>query len=252
MPNKDQADNALLEGNLEEDAIEPDGNKAPDTEAQEVVKIDGVDYSVDKATAKALREREKSFQRKLTEQAEDLKIRYSRPEPVPQANRHVADPDNVDGLDVMLFENPKEALKRLKAQIVNDVTRAYQADQGERQFWTDFYAENADLTKYAKFVKAVFEEHFNEWVNLPIAKARKELAAVVREEIAELTKLQHREDGDEEPKAPRRSAYVEGSGRFASAPKPTPKPEDKEPRTMVDILRERREARSPKPRSAQK
>jgi hypothetical protein len=208
----------------------PTGSADEAREKLVTVKINGVEYRVDPDMAAALEEREKDFQRKLSEQAEALRRQASQPvqvvPPLPQL------PKEDDNLDVLLFESPKEAIAKLEQRIIKKVVAAYQADQGEREFWNAFYRENEDLAKHDRLARAILNERFNEWANLPATQARKNLAAAVREEILSIVKAH---GGDSAPKR----TFVEG-GSASTAP--VQRAAQSQPRSLSEMIAKRRQA----------
>jgi predicted DNA-binding ribbon-helix-helix protein len=205
----------------------PAGVSADEAEKLVTVKINGVEYRVDPEMAAALEEREKDFQRKLSEQAEALRRQAPQPTPpLPQL------PKEDDNLDVLLFESPKEAINKLEQRIIKKVVAAYQADQGEREFWNAFYRENEDLAKHDRLARAILNERFNEWANLPATQARKNLASAVREEILSIVKAHSGES------APKRTFVEGGSAGTASVQRTAPP----QPRSLSDMIAKRRQA----------
>jgi hypothetical protein len=193
-------------------------------EELKTVRINGKEYKVDAAMAAALDAREKDFQRKLSEQAESFRrvtpARPAQPEP------------EVDNLDTLLFEKPKEALSKFEQRIIQKVTGAYQADQGQREFWADFNAENPDLARHGRISRTILSERFNEWAELPSVSARQNLAEAVRAEIAGIIDA-HR-PADAKPKR----TVIEGVSTVKAVAKP--KVEAQEYRTLSDVLAARR------------
>lgn len=192
------------------------------------VKIDGVEYTVTKEVAAAMEERERGFQRKLTEQAVEITSRYKQPQQVSNAQ------PVEDNLDVLLFENPKEALKKLEDRIITRVATAYNAEQGVRDFWGAFYQENEDLKRYDRIAKVLLNEHFNEWANLPSATARQRLAQAVRDEVLNIV------EGHTGTRPQRSRTFVESSN---SGTRPAPRqPAPAKPKTLSEVIHARRAA----------
>jgi hypothetical protein len=228
QPNTDQM-NAPIDGSVDGPGTSsPTGSADEAKEKLVTVKINGVEYRVDPEMAAALEEREKDFQRKLSEQAEALRRQtiQTAPPPLPQL------PKEDDNLDVLLFESPKEAINKLEQRIIKKVVAAYQADQGEREFWNAFYRENEDLAKHDRLARAILNERFNEWANLPATQARKNLAAAVREEILSIVKAHSGES------APKRT-FVEG-GSTSTAP--AQRAAQSQPRSLSEMIAKRRQA----------
>lgn len=215
--------------------INPD---LPDSSAEPVqaapmrtVTIQGQTYTVPEDVAAAIEEREREFQRKLSEQAKELQERWvHKPAQEPPAH-----PDVIEGLDTLLFENPKEALKRFKEAVVKEVTSLYQADQGQRQFWAEFYQEYPELRKHQTLVSAVLNQHFAEWAALPIPTARQRLAEEVKRELVEIAKTF----------SPSSSARTYTEEQRIERPRPVASEAPAPPKSLSQLLRERRARHRP-------
>lgn len=192
------------------------------------VRIGGVEYTVPPDLADALEQREKEFQRKLSEQAAELQDRWLRASQA-QLQEPQKEQDPLEGVDSLLFENPKEAVKRLRDSIVSQVSSMYQADQGRRQFWTDFYADYPELRKHQTLVDAVLNRHLQEWSSIPANQAKQLLADAVKREIAEIAKTIA-------PSGARTHAEEQRQPRPRAVASETPAP----PKSITQLLKERR------------
>lgn len=143
------------------------------------------------------------------------------------------EPDNFyDKVDEKLFQDPKAVLAGLEDRIVSKVTTAltgtYKKDQGEREFWGDFYAKHPDLKADDDLVKATLQGNMSKLGGMPVSEAISSLAALTRDRISRYAKT------------PRQRPQVES----ASPPSPPP-PKKEEPKvvTLSDVIRNRRAKR---------
>lgn len=156
------------------------------------------------------------------------------PPPTPVLNSDSEAEDDTDW-DTLMFANPKEAVKKIKEQAVNeakrDLRREYSNDQSTNKFWTDFYNANADLKEDHDLVETLLEKHMAEIGDLPVAKAMEKLADLTRKRIM-------RYSGGKGQSRSR--AVAEGA-----SPPTSKKPAADKPKvtTLTDIIRNRRESR---------
>lgn len=178
----------------------------------------------------------KDLQDRVSKQDEELARLRNKP---PEKTDLRPNP-KVDAIDweTELFTNTNEAIKKLTAQIRQEVagelTQSYRKDQGEKQFWTDFYKSNKDLKEDTDddLVKAMLAKHYNELADLPTKKAGSRLAELTRERIMQYT--------GKTPKGSGR-AVAEGSSQGTSGTKSDEEPP--KPATLSDIIRARRAKR---------
>lgn len=139
--------------------------------------------------------------------------------------------------DDLLFTNPKEAMRLHGEQIRRDVKAElqgeYQKDQGEKAFWTDFYAKNKDLQTDKDLVQFMLSKSMAELGDMPVEKAMDRLADLTRQTILGYG---NRHGGEKR----RSRAVVEGANPPASRAAPTPADR---PTTLSDILKARKAAR---------
>lgn len=197
-----------------------------DTPKTKTVTINGSEYVVPVELAEALEQREREFQRKLSEQAAELSRQFVVKN-TPQEPLRESDP--LDGVETLLFENPKEAVKRLREAIISEVSSMYQADQGRKQFWAEFYSDYPELRKHQTIVNAVLNQHLNEWASLPANQAKQLLANEVKREIAEIAKTVA-------PSGNRTHTEESRQPKVKSVASETPAP----PKSLTQLLRERR------------
>jgi hypothetical protein len=229
---KTPTDAEVLSGGPGIESPEPKESPAPVTRKK--VKLSGNEYEVDDALSAAIEAREAEFQRKLSEQSEEVgraRDIISKWKPI-ETKSEVKDED--EELAALMFENPKEAIKRIRQTTVKEVEAKYNADQGQREFWQDFYAAHPELRHAGWVAQQVLTQNFESWRTLSVRASIEKLAVATKEQILALN-----QEGDEA--APRRTK-VEGTGDA-----PSPKPEKKEDKTapvpLTTLISRRREAR---------
>ena len=135
----------------------------------------------------------------------------------------------------LMYDDPKAFVNTLSGRIAKQVSTElgtkYQKDQGEKEFWGDFYAENDDLRDDRDLVQATLSRNINVLGDLPVSQARKKLADLTRERIMRYTGKRPKKDGEGE------KARVEGA-RSPGAPKKVV--EENKVVTLSDIIRNRR------------
>jgi hypothetical protein len=200
----------------------------PQTPPRHRVKIAGRDFEIDPDLAAALEEREREFQRKLSEQGAELgalrRLAQRAPAP-PQAPAE-------EPLSTMIFTDPDRAIQRLRQDIMQELENRYRQDQAWREFWTEFDRAHPALAGERALVQAVLQEHFTEVADLPVRQA---IARIGELTTQKLVGLAARARGNPE------RTLVEGGGTGPAA-KP-PKPEEPEPKSLSQLLRERRAVR---------
>lgn len=144
-----------------------------------------------------------------------------------------------------LYIDPKKVFSQfgdeIRAEIRQELTQQYNADQTMRKFWDDFNSKNEDLRGKDLVVQAVFNRDLKEIGDLPIPKAIDALADRVRNEIVSLTGKRPARDG--ENSARQRTLVEAGNG---PAPRGGAERQSQErviPSTLSGIIRERQKAR---------
>lgn len=93
--------------------------------------------------------------------------------------------------DKELYTDPKKVFGQfrdeIKAEIQQEMTDKYNADQTMKDFWTTFYSENKDMKGKELLVDAVFQRALKDIGELPIPKAKEELASRVRTEALKIS-----------------------------------------------------------------
>lgn len=186
------------------------------------VTIQGREYTVPPEVAAELKRREEEAV--LLAQAREY-----RPPVPPPAPEPAKPTDPLEGVDTLLFENPKEAVKKLRESIVEQVTALYQADQGRRQFWAEFYMEHPELRRHQTLVSAILQQHTTEWANVPVTQAKQLLAKAVKQELMEIAKTI----------APSTTRTHAEDPRVAR-PRPTASESPAAPKSISELIRDRK------------
>lgn len=197
------------------------------------VKIAGREHQLPEDVAQALSEREREFDRKLSEHSQELgqlrqMTRQWQERQAPTAPQRPAEPD----IETLWFENPKAAAQKLRQEIRQEITGEYQRDQAIRSFWDGFYRGNDDLREDDFIVNAVFQRHFDQLADLAPAKAAETLADLTRKEIIRLSRKV--KPATESNGAPPRHLAEPASGE--RPPRPA-REEDSGPKTLSDAIR---------------
>ena len=120
---------------------------------------------------------------------EPVRQQTEQPRPQTPAERKRAG-ETID-FDRELYTDPKKVFVQfrdeIKAEIQQEMTEKYNADQVMKNFWTSFYGENKDMKGKEILVDAVFQRSLKEIGDLPIDKAKEELATRVREEALKIS-----------------------------------------------------------------
>ncbi|MFQ5793037.1 MAG: hypothetical protein ACE5JI_21410, partial [Acidobacteriota bacterium] len=134
-----------LGGGTPEGEREP-GETPPASRLVEV-SIEGSKFTLPEDVAQALEEREKGFQRKLSEQGAELgEHRKFRQEVATRMG--LADDGGAEKeppISELIFSEPDRFVESLEQRIVNKLTSAYTADKNQEKFWGDFYRDNPEL-----------------------------------------------------------------------------------------------------------
>lgn len=141
--------------------------------------------------------------------------------------------------DTVMYDNPGEFVKlltkKITTQVTTDLSTKYQKDQGEKEFWNEFYVENKDLKEDKDLVQAVLQGNIAQLGDLPVSQAKKKLADLTRERIVRYTGNRPKDDADKGKKV-----RVEGA-RSPAAPE---KKVENKIVTLSDIIKSRRALRA--------
>lgn len=225
-------DAAVMNGGPGSERPEPEHKEEPAPSAQEVT-IAGRKFSVDPELARQLEQREQDFNRKLNEHSQELgQLRkLVQPQVVEQPK----------GYDTLLFENPNEAINRLKKEIREEVVGEYVQDQTQQKFWNGFYSKHKDLSRDDDdfLVRGVLQQNWQTLSPLAPEEASEKLADLTRRQILRYSQKSKVEDENQPITAPR--TQVESASR--PMPRPAPAREDEGPATLTDVINQRRAAR---------
>lgn len=149
-----------------------------------------------------------------------------------------ADAEEYD-YETELFANPKEAVKRLRAEIKAEITgeleNKYNRAESEKEMWKIFYKENEDLKEEKWMVDAVLQRDYASLKDLPASEAMKKLATSVKKELLRLKG--GRSDADNA------NTELEGSGNARLNAKKSGHSQEDEVPSLSALIRQRQEAR---------
>lgn len=199
---------------------------APVVEAPQSVEytVAGKTFKVDPELAQALRARE---------------IAYSPPPPPPPsppAATTATDPEAE--LDNLWYTNPRKAAELIRNSVKQEIYREYQAEQSQRQFWSQFYESNPDLVKADSFVKATLNQYASMLAPLDVATGQAKLAELTRTSLLAATQG-FRQNVPAATPALAESPSTPGARPSAQAAEPA----EPAPMTLSETLRARRKAR---------
>lgn len=226
---KPVSDADLMSGGPEQDS--PAEDKQPVTSQYREVTINGRKFQADPELYEAISQREKDFDRKLQSSSNELgQLRKFRDEHAPRP------PVQPKDYDQLLFEDPKGAVERIKAEIRSE----YQAAENLKSFWRDFYRSNKDLSEDEDHdvAEMILQRNLQELARLPVDEAKEKLADLTRRKI--LMYQQRGKDQVDDGEVPRTRVEI------PSRQSRQPPAEEKDPGgdTVVDYLKYRRSQRA--------
>jgi hypothetical protein len=102
----------------------------------------------------------------------------------PKQEETAKEKDFFEELEGEIFENPREAMRKLHAKVSEDTRRQIQqeqqAEQTKRETWNSFYSANSDLATQKEVVDYVLQKNWNEIGHLPGDKGLRILAEKTR------------------------------------------------------------------------
>jgi hypothetical protein len=204
---------------------------APAVGADVEVQIDGAAVKVSPAVAKALDAANKAAETAKTAAATAETARAAAEAKLPKEK---APANQADDLEVIIFSDPKEAIRRIKEEVTTSVRGELGVDRARDAFWSAFYDENPGLKDADLVVKAVMGREFESMRPMTTEKAREHLAEATEKELLRLG-IQ-RKKGKGKPV---------GEGSNEPGAKVTKKGEGERPLTggLSAVLRERAAAR---------
>lgn len=150
--------------------------------------------------------------------------------------------DPWDGIDELLFSDPKAALSRVRDLTKQELLEQYQRDrqatsqeQLVNQFWNEFWTSHDDLNKRDDqvLVEAVFSKHMDELGKITDNnRLSNRLAELTREEILNLSR-----------RTKTTKTSVESGGTTRTQKKSEPTEEESNVRSIADAVKERRRKR---------
>lgn len=163
--------------------------------------------------------------------------------PVAQPQAQQPPPPEPDW-DKLIFDKPAETLKlygdKIKREVTQELTQKYQTETGQREFWSDFYQKNPDLSRDSDLVQATMNRHLAELADLPVPQASARLAELTRTRILGYAGING--------KGPTRGERSNGRTTIEGAAPPVVRPRapepSKGPKTLGELLKERRSTRS--------
>lgn len=219
------------------------GLEAPETEvplvSKKKVKLSGKEFELDSDIAAALEEREAEFQKKLSEQSEEVgrarTILETYNRPVVTTNEPV---DEDEEIAKLMFENPVAAVKKIRQSTMKEAEARYEKDQGQREYWQMFVSQYPELKNALWVAQQVLSNNFNAWRSKTVNETLKLLAQATKEQILALSGEVSAEPGD----PPVRRTKVE-DGSQTRRPVPEPEPEKAQATPLTTLISRRREAR---------
>jgi hypothetical protein len=167
-----------------------------------------------------------------------LNARPAAPSPQPPEPPPAAEPD----WDKLIFDKPAETLKlygdKIKREVTQELTKRYQTETGYREFWSDFYQKNPDLSNDSDLVQTTMNKHLAELADLTVPQASARLAELTRTRILGYAGMNGRKP------APRSNGRTAIEGAAPPVAKPNTPVTPKGPTTLGDLLRNRRANRS--------
>lgn len=134
-----------------------------------------------------------------------------------------------DTFDAEFYANPKETLKKFKAEAKNEALAMMQAERNKENLWNEFLTENPDIRR--KDAERILHENWNTIGKLTdIAAGKRLLAQKVRSEYDEITEIRKPRTTLSEKKA-----VVSPSGGASSGV--TPKKKDETPLSFTEQMR---------------
>lgn len=213
----------------------PELQPAPAPEPVEV-KVGDKTLKVDKATADALTAYQAAQDAAgVATKAEIKKLadQLAKLAPVKAANSEPAPTD----LDQLIFTNPKEALRLIKAEVLAEVNGELGKTSAQQAFWTEFYRQNANLQEHDWLVKAVMTREFKTLAPMDVPSAIKHLSTTVKGDILKL--------GGKSP-SPAKNPGLEGGNELARKSSNAADVSESSPTEggLTSVLKQRRAARA--------
>lgn len=138
-----------------------------------------------------------------------------------------------------LFDNPKEALRKYKEHIINEVKSTIKTESTQeatqKQLWDGFYEENPELVEHRELVEYTLEKNWGELESMEAKKGLQELASRTKNMLSKVVKTMN-------PNAevlPSGSAKVAGASNQATTKAAESSPKRLDFATQVRMLNKR-------------
>jgi len=161
--------------------------------AKEVFKIGTESFD---SVSEALEYAQKLDREKLERDAYEL----GKEEATPKSTEAKVDPDAEfdQRMADLMFENPAEAIKQIRAKAVQDaestVTKKSEAQQTQEKTWNKFYSDNKDLTPHKDIVDFILQKNWNTLKVMPGDKALQKLSELTKTRIGEIVSSMRTEE----------------------------------------------------------
>lgn len=155
----------------------------------EKVEVEGKTYEVPPEVAAAIAKARKEVEDKGTAAAAteaELRRQLEAATKKPAGGEGGKTGDANDDLETLLFTNPKEALAKVKADILAEVRGETAQRAAQTGFWQHFYEKNPELKDADLVVKAVMGREMAKLAPLTVEKAAEVLAEASQKELLRL------------------------------------------------------------------
>lgn len=167
--------------------IAPPAKEEPPAPAQKFKIGDKEFASVEEAMEFAQKLDSKAREREAFELGQESVKQAQAPE-VPE----VPKPSIEEIIQDELFDNPKEALKKYKEHIINEVKSTIKQESTQetqqKQLWDGFYEENPELVEHKELVEYTLERNWSELEAMEAKKGLQELASRTKSTIERIVK----------------------------------------------------------------
>lgn len=208
--------------------------KTPAAAAEAVeVKLGDKTFKVDKATAEAIAAFKDATEKAgvtTKAQLDALSAQVTKLTPK-EVVKPAAEGTNYETL---LFTNPEEAVRRIKAEIREELNGTLAATNAQQSFWTEFYVQNPDLKDADWLVKSILTREMPRMMKMQVPEAIKDLSDTVKGEILKLAKVQPAKDPKGEVEGANESGRTRSKVTDAGKDSPT---------SITDVLKARKAAR---------
>lgn len=121
----------------------------------------------------------------------------------------------------------------------------------EREFWDEFYGDNEDLKGAERLVSSVFNENLDRLADMPVGKAKSEIARLARSERDKLVRPYLNPGGEQKPPGDQQSLRQIVTRPGGGGERKGGSAEDERPQTLSGVLKARRQQRFQRRASSQ-